>query len=183
MKVFEYFISIIMIFVMLIASVIVYFAFHINEYGLIEVNNKIPISINSDEMYSAILKGDLIIVEKAELNEFQINNVVAYFSSDEEENTIVRVSRIIDGKVDSDGEYQFLVKADNSSQKEYIDSDKLIGRWTSTRIPLFGFIIMFLLSKKGYLFGIILPFAIYFIYQLILFIISCISDKKKKTIK
>lgn len=180
MRVFEYFISIIMIFVMCIAGVIVYFTFHINESGLIEINNKIFVSVSSDDMVSAILKGDLIVVDEVELNEFQINNVVAYFSSDTENNTNVRVARIIDGKVNADEEYQFLVKADNNSQKEYVDGNKLIGRWTSTRIPFCGFILMFLLSKKGYSLGIVLPLAMYFIYQLIMFIISCIAKKNMK---
>lgn len=183
MRVFEYFISIIMIFVMCIAGVIVYFTFHINESGLIEINNKIFIPVNSDDMVSAILKGDLIVVDEVGLNEFQINNVVAYFSTDTDDNTNVKVARIIDGKVNTEKEYQFLVKADNNGQKEYVNGDRLIGRWTSTRIPFCGFVLMFLLSKKGYLLGIVLPLAMYFIYQLIMFIISCIAKKNVKVDK
>lgn len=183
MKVFEYLISIIMIFLMFLAGIIVYFSFHINRDGLVEFNNKVLISINSNDMSSAILKGDLIVLDEVELSNFQINNVVAYFSSDNDGNKIVKVARIIDGKVENNSDYQFLMKADNSMHKEYVDGDKLIGRWTSTKIPFFGFVLMFLLSKKGYILGFVLPLTVYFIYQVVCLVISYVSDKSDREVE
>ena len=62
---------------------------------------------------------------------------------------------------------------------EYAHSGNIVGIWEGKRIPVLGSIMKFLQSQMGFMICIVVPVALFFIYELYVFIVT-ISRKKKE---
>ncbi|MGN0636309.1 MAG: signal peptidase I [Acutalibacteraceae bacterium] len=65
---------------------------------------------------------------------------------------------------------------------EYASRDNIIGVWEGTRIPKLGSALQFLQSQLGFMLCVVLPIALFFIYQLYIFIATLSAKKKEEAL-
>lgn len=140
-----------------------------------------PMSVESDSMSPTFKKGDLIIVKKIDdLYSLQKDDVITFY-------TIVDGARIVNThRIVEVNEFEntrsFVTRGDNNS----IDDDlpayasDILGKWTGTKISGAGKIFDFLRTKKGFFICVLIPIAIFFIFELYKFISALIEAKQIK---
>ena len=154
------------------------------------------ISIVSDSMAPEIRTGDMIVVKKVsgmpEAAQCKVGDIITFYSSQDING---------DGKVGNDIETHAIVNVRQSggftyyitmgTNEEYshgiadpeIMSTSVIGIYTGTRIPGLGSVVSFLGSSTGFLVCIVIPLAIFFLYELIHFVVLFIKVKGPKEAK
>ena len=154
------------------------------------------ISIVSDSMAPEIRTGDMIVVKKVsgmpEAAQCQVGDIITFYSSQDING---------DGKVGNDIETHAIVNVRQSGGFTYyttmgtnyeyshgiadpeIMSTSVIGIYTGTRIPGLGSVVSFLGSSTGFLVCIVIPLAIFFLYELIHFVVLFIKVKGPKEAK
>lgn len=177
MKVFEYVCYIFMGLIVILAGCVLFCSANINDKGLVLVGGKIPLCVTGNSMEPFIDNNDLIIMDKVALAKYRTTNVVAYFTKSEKGDTAISIGRIINQDYDDEGNYIFTIKADASKNEVKILGTDMIGKWSTSRIPLLGGIFMFLFSQNGFILGIVTPFMLLVVFEIVLFIIN---NKKKK---
>ena len=154
------------------------------------------ISIVSDSMAPSIRTGDMIVVKKVsgmpEAAQCKEGDVITFYSSQDING---------DGKVGNDIETHQIIKVREANgfvyyttmgtNEEYshgiadpeILSSSVIGIYTGTKISGLGSVISFLGSSTGFLVCIVIPLAIFFLYELIRFVVMFIKVKGPKEAK
>ena len=132
------------------------FMFLSNEYGYTEVGNFV---FNDDQ-------SDLFLIKKS--NNIKENDTIYYYMADNNKYTIAS-NKVISIEKDNKNS---LYKIENDT----ISGTKVIGK-NVTKIKFLGSVLNTLESRVGFLFGVLLPILIVFVYQVYEFIVS-IHDKK-----
>ena len=154
------------------------------------------ISIVSDSMAPEIRTGDMIVVKKVsgmpEAADCKEGDIITFYSSQDING---------DGKVGNDIETHMIQSVRKSNGFTYyttigtnyeyshgiadpeIMSTSVIGIYTGTRIPGLGSVVSFLGSSTGFLVCIVIPLAIFFLYELIHFVVLFIKVKGPKEAK
>ena len=70
--------------------------------------------------------------------------------------------------------------ANTGEDPQQVAPGDIISVWNGTRLPVLGSILTFLKTKVGFFVCIILPLAVFFIYQLYKFIMLLLDYKKVK---
>ena len=91
---------------------------------------------NSDSMYPAVLPGDLLIIEKSEINDVKIGDIIAFNTHAEGVEVLVR--RAIDAGPSPDGIFGVDTQGDDEEFHDpwTIYSDEYIGRLVDINPPL-----------------------------------------------
>ena len=139
--------AIIIIYVILITT----FMFLSNEYGYTEIGNYV---FNDDQ-------SDLFLIKKD--NNIKENDTIYYYDAIGGKYSIVSNKVISVNKDNKNSLYEV--------ENDTISSSKVIGK-KGFKIKLLGGILNTLESRVGFLFGVLLPILIVFIYQVYEFIIS-----------
>jgi len=107
--------------------------------------------------------GDLIFVGKAEPEELEIGNVIAYMQG-----KIVVTHRIVDIQTADDGQLQFVTKGDanNTEDDEPVPASALVGIYRG-RIAKVGDFAIFLQTPLGMIIFIGVPLLAFIIYDII----------------
>ena len=73
----------------------------------------------------------------------------------------------------------FITRGDNNSADDEVPaySSDIIGKWTDVKISGFGKVLDFLKTKKGFFICIIIPLAVFFLFELYKFIATIIEVK------
>ena len=110
---------------------------------------------NSDSMYPTLLPGDLLVIEKTEINDVQVDDIIAFETHVEGVDVLVR--RVIEVSTGVDGRYGVDTKGDDEEFHDpwTVYSDEYIGKLIEVNPPA-GFI----LSE-------------YFRYSVIAILVSC----------
>ena len=107
--------------------------------------------------------GDLIFVGKADMDELQVGDVIAFM----EGNTVV-THRIAEIQTDESGQRRFITKGDanNAPDQTPVTEERLVGIYQS-RIPKVGDFALFLQTPIGMLIFIGVPLLAFIIYDII----------------
>ncbi len=154
------------------------------------------ISIVSDSMAPEIRTGDMIVVKKVsgmpEAAQCKVGDIITFYSSQDING---------DGRVGNDIETHQITKVRTANGFTYyttmgtnyeyshgiedpeIMSTSVIGIYTNTKIAGLGSVISFLGSSTGFLVCIVIPLAIFFLYELIHFIVLFLKVKGPKEAK
>ncbi|MDD7507038.1 MAG: signal peptidase I [Christensenellales bacterium] len=137
-------------------------------------------------------KGDLIIcraLDDDEKKDLQVGDVVSFYADlVGDGNKALNTHRIIERNVDEGGNVTYVTQGDNREVSFVPDSpigvDQIEAIWTGKRIGGLGSVIQFLQSSTGFLVCIVLPLAAFFIYELVVMImtINKMRNKDKKQI-
>ena len=150
-----------------------------------EKNNGIPsllgvmqMSVESDSMSPTFKKGDLIFVKQVDLYELKKDDVITFFTMIQG-NRVKNTHRIVE-VVDENGTKSFITRGDNNpvNDENPVAASDVIGRWTGNKIPGGGNVLNFLRSKTGFFICIVIPMALFFLFELYKFIVTLVQTKK-----
>jgi len=90
---------------------------------------------NSDSMYPTILPGDLLVIEKSEINDVVVDDIVAFETHAEGLDTLVR--RVIEAGIDDTGKFGLDTQGDDEEFHDpwTIYSDAYIGKLVEINPP------------------------------------------------
>lgn len=138
-----------------------------------------PFTVESDSMKPTFEKNDLIICREVDdINSLAENDVITFWT-------------IIDGKkvknthrivevCDSDSTKSFITRGDNNGANDDISvyPADIIGKWTNVKISGFGKVMSFLRTKTGFFICILIPMALFFLFELYKMIVTIIEIKR-----
>lgn len=150
-----------------------------------EKNNGIPsllgvmqMSVESDSMSPTFKKGDLIFVKQVDLYELKKDDVITFFTMIQG-NRVKNTHRIVE-VVDENGTKSFITRGDNNpvNDENPVAASDVIGRWTGNKITGGGNVLNFLRSRTGFFICIVIPMALFFLFELYKFIVTLVQAKK-----
>ncbi len=147
--------------------------------GVANLLGYIPLTVESNSMLPTFSEGDMIICKEIDdVYTLQEGDVITFWTFIEGyrvKNThrIVRVE-------ETDSIRSFVTRGDNNSIDDEIpvNTDDIIGKWTNVRIIGAGKVMNFLRTKTGFFICILIPMAIFFLFELYKFIVVLIDVKR-----
>lgn len=167
---------IILIFALLI-TIIVFSSGRNN--GVANLMGYIPLTVESDSMYPTFAAGDLILCKELDdYNSLKENDVITFW-------TIIDGKRVknthrIVGINQAENSRSYITRGDNNSLDDEMPAYEgdIIGQWTNVKISGFGKVMAFLRTKTGFFVCILIPMALFFLFELYKFIVTLIEVKK-----
>ena len=147
--------------------------------GVSNLFGYIPLTIESDSMKPTFQKGDLIIdKEISDVNKLKKDDVITFWTiidGKKVKNThrIIKINKV-------NGNVSFTTKGDNNQLKDSLEvyPADVIGQWTDTKIGGFGKVMSFLRTKTGFFVCIIIPMALFFLFELYKLIVVIVEIKR-----
>ena len=191
-KVLKIVLNVILWIFLVFAAVTMVFAFlsSANDYGVPMFGDKVLLNVQSDSMSPTFNAGDMLIgtvltdEDKANLKE---NDIITFYVDLNGDNVKeLNTHRIVEVG-ESSGVKYYVTKGDNNLATDtyrVYDRD-ILATWKDGdgKIGGLGGFLSFLQSSTGFLIVIVIPLAIFFIYELVSFILLIIriknGDKKK----
>lgn len=138
-----------------------------NDYNITVMGDKSFIIIRDDELEPKYKKNDLVIVNRNDLDEVKRGDEI-FFYDNYRSQVVVNVGTVIATEKVTDTESTFVVEGDHS-----ISSKFFIGKAdTSNVYSDLGGILAVLESRWGYLFIVVFPILLIFIYEIYAFIME-----------
>jgi signal peptidase len=147
--------------------------------GVASLFGYIPLTIESDSMKPTFAKNDLIFDK-------EIDDVTKLSEGD-----VITFWTIIDGKKvknthriiavnETDGSYSFTTKGDNNDIEDSLNvyAGDIIGQWTELKIGGMGKVMSYLRTKTGFFICIIIPMALFFLFELYKLIVTIVEIKR-----
>ncbi|MBR1423239.1 MAG: signal peptidase I [Ruminococcus sp.] len=147
--------------------------------GVANLFGIMPMTVESDSMKPTFKKGDLIFVKDIDdVTKLKKGDVITFWTminGNREKNT----HRIVE-VVNENGFLSFVTRGDNNGKNDdsIVTTSDIIGKWTEHKISGFGKVMDFLRTKTGFFVCIIIPMAIFFLFELYKFIMT-INDIRK----
>lgn len=142
-----------------------------NDYGVTQFGKTSLVIVDSKEFEPDYNKNDLVIVNNDE--KVQVGDKVFFYNTYENDNS-VSIAKITNSEKITDSETTYTIDGEKALSSEYV-----IGKVDSTTtIPVLGLILSILESKWGYLFLIVLPSLLAFLYE-ILEVVKEVRNLKK----
>lgn len=150
-------INILIILYFLITIIITYSLLSYNKYNIVETNNKYILTLKEDN--KDFKKSDLLIIKKA--NEYKKGDLIFYYD------TYATIISVKYGKIENIKEINKKEQEINLENNIVLSSENVLGKkQNTTSYKMIGTIFNTLTSKWGYLFVIIFPMLIAFVYEL-----------------
>ena len=151
--------------------------------GVANLMGFIPLTVESDSMKPTFSKDDLIICKEVDdINKLKENDVITFWT-------------VIDGKrvknthrIVSVNEFEstrsFVTRGDANSLDDTLPAyaSDIIGKWTNFKVGGLGKFMNFLRTKTGFFVCILLPMAIFFLFELYKFIVTLIEVKRPQPV-
>lgn len=148
-----------------IAIVLTVCLLNYNDYNITEIGNNSLIIVQDDELRPEFDKGDLVIVYKNKNSDITVGDKI-FFYDNYKDQVSVNLGSVVDKETVTRHETTFVMDGNYSLSSEFV-----IGKAsTSKRYAKLGTILSILESRFGFLFIIIFPILILFIYEIYAFI-------------
>ncbi len=178
-KVFRIILDVLAWLLLIFALLITLLVFASNKNnGISSLFGRMPMSVQSDSMLPTMKTGDLIIVKEADLYSLKVGDVITFYS-------IVDGRRIlVTHRITEINEFEntrsFVTKGDNNPVEDSLPAyaSDIVGKWTGFKWKGGGKVLDFLQTKKGFFICILIPLAIFFLFELYKFIVALIQAKK-----
>lgn len=139
-----------------------------------------PFAIQTDSMVPFFSKGDLVIdTVIRDYNDLEVGDVITFW-------TVIQGERVLNShrivQVDDYGNYlSFVTKGDNNTLEDYmtVHQSEIVGKY-ATHIKGLGTVIDFLQTSTGFLLVIVVPCALFFIYEIINFFRALFAYQAEK---
>lgn len=139
----------------------------------------IPITVESDSMKPTFKKNDLIICKEIDdVKLLKKGDVITYWTIIEGKK--VKNTHRIEKVNDVNNSLNFVTKGDaNNSDDDYeVVAGDIVGQWTDFKISGFGKVMDFLRTRTGFFICILLPIALFFLFELYKLIVTIVDIKK-----
>ena len=180
-KILKYISNIILSLIIIVTLFVTIITIFTNRDGIPDVFGYSPFSIQSNSMASTINKGDLIITKKISNNpNIKEGDIISFYSTINGKN-VIKTHRVINIR-DESGVNLYITKGDANDVEDttFVTEVDIISKYNGIRIPFLGYLLDFTKNKWVFLFLILIPLLIIFIYQLIDFIKLLIKYKMEK---
>ena len=161
----------------LIVTILVFSADKNN--GVASLLGYIPLTVESDSMKPTFEKNDLIIDKEIDdVNKLQKDDVITFWTIIDGKK-VKNTHRITD--INSvNGNISFTTKGDNNDVKDSLEvyPADVIGQWTEFKIGGFGKVMSFLRTKTGFFICILIPMALFFLFELYKLIVVIVEVKR-----
>lgn len=174
-----------------VAWLIVIFAFLItilvfsstNNNGVPQLFGYIPLTVESPSMKPTFDQGDLIISKKVDdPSTLQVGDVISFWTiidGQKVKNThrIVRIEG-------NEHAVSFITRGDNNPVDDEMPTyaADIIGKWTGGHLSGAGNIMAFLRTRLGFFVCIIIPMALFFLFELYKFIVTVVRLRKPEPV-
>lgn len=149
--------------------------------GVPSLFGRMPMTVESPSMEPTFKEGDLIISKEIDdINDLKVDDVISFWTNEiVEGQNVVNTHRIVEIK-DDNGTKAFVTKGDNNENNDsyLVYPSKIVGKWTGTRLGGVGKILKFLKTKTGFLVCILIPMAIFFLFELFKLIMVIVQMKQ-----
>ena len=148
--------------------------------GIPNIFGIMPMSVKSDSMSPTFKKGDMIIVKEIDdLYSLQKDDVITFYTI-VDESRIINTHRIVEIKEEG-ASRSYITRGDNNSVDDNlpVGASDIIGRWTGTKLGGIGGFFDYLQTKTGFFVCVIIPIALFFIFELYKFIMTLLEAKKE----
>lgn len=149
--------------------------------GVPSLFGRMPLTVESGSMEPTFKEGDLIIAKEIDdINDLKVDDVISFWTNEiVEGSNVINTHRIIE-VIDENGTKSFKTKGDNNDQEDtyIVYPSKIIGKWTGTRLGGIGKVMKFLKTKTGFLVCILIPMAIFFLFELFKLIMVIIQMRQ-----
>ena len=149
--------------------------------GVPSLFGRMPLTVESGSMEPTFKEGDLIIAKEIDdINDLKVDDVISFWTNEiVEGSNVINTHRIIE-VIDDNGTKSFKTKGDNNDQEDtyIVYPSKIIGKWTGTRLGGIGKVMKFLKTKTGFLVCILIPMAIFFLFELFKLIMVIIQMRQ-----
>lgn len=152
--------------------------------GVANLFGFMPMAVESDSMKPTFKQGDLIISKEIDdFSSIKENDVITFWTTIEGKR-VKNTHRIIE-VLNEDGIVRYKTKGDNNpiNDDDVIAQGAVIGKWTNVKLPLLGKVMDFLRTKTGFFICIVIPMAIFFLFELYKFIATIIEAKRPEPVK
>ena len=180
-KIFYSVATAIIVLMMMVAAVVTILSLSSKEDDVPSIFGYTAFSIQSDSMEDEIMTGDFILGKKCDPKELAVDDIISFFTVNNEGQIFINTHRIIEIVETSDGRI-FTTKGDNEleadSRKVY--EGDIVSEYSGFRIPLLGYILTFLSTQLGFFLCIVLPVLLYTLWQLYNLIKVVMHNQKLK---
>lgn len=150
--------------------------------GVANIAGFIPLTVASDSMKPTFSKDDLIICKEVDdIYKLQEGDVITFW-------TVIDGSRVKNThRIVEVNEFEntrsFVTRGDNNNldDTEPAYAGDIIGKWTDVKIGGLGKAMNFLRTKTGFFICILIPMALFFLFELYKFIVTLIEAKRPET--
>lgn len=147
--------------------------------GVANIMGYIPMTVASDSMKPTFSKGDLIVCHEVDdINSLKEGDVITFW-------TVIDGSRVknthrIVGVNEFESTRSFVTRGDNNSLDDTLPAyaSDVIGKWTNVKLAGLGKVMDFLRTKTGFFVCILIPMALFFLFELYKFIVTLIEVKR-----
>jgi len=148
--------------------------------GIPQLFGIMPMTVQSDSMVPTFKKGDLLFVKESDLMDLKKDDVISFYMI-VDGNRIINTHRIVEVE-ESGSSKSFITRGDNNPANDPspVSPSDIIGVWKGGKISGGGNIIDFLRTRTGFFIFIVIPMAIFFLFELYKFITVLIETKKPK---
>ncbi|MBO4524481.1 MAG: signal peptidase I [Ruminococcus sp.] len=147
--------------------------------GVANLFGFIPMTVESDSMKPTFSKNDLIICKEIDdLNALKEGDVITFWTVIDGKR-VKNTHRIVSVNAD-EGARSFITRGDNNPADDTLPAyaSDIIAKWTDVKIAGVGKFMNFLRTKKGFFICILIPMAIFFLFELYKFIVTLIEVKR-----
>ena len=148
--------------------------------GIPSLLGVMPMSVQTDSMAPTFKAGDLIFVKKInDMYTLQENDVITFYTIIDSTRAL-NTHRIVEVS-DNNGTRSYVTRGDNNPLDDEIPvyPSDIVGRWTNVKIAGGGKVLDFLHSKTGFFVCVVIPMAIFFLFELYKFIAALVESKQK----
>lgn len=152
--------------------------------GVANLFGFMPMAVESDSMKPTFKEGDLIICKEIDdFSSIKENDVITFWTTIQGQR-VKNTHRIVE-VLDEDGVVKYVTKGDNNpvQDDDVISQGAVIGKWTDVKLPLIGKLMDFLRTKTGFFICIVIPMAIFFLFELYKFIVTIIEAKRPEPVE
>ena len=157
----------IIVLMMMVAAVVTILSLSSKEDDVPSIFGYTAFSIQSDSMEDEIMTGDFILGKKCDPKELAVDDIISFFTVNNEGQIFINTHRIIEIEETSDGRI-FTTKGDNELEADLrkVYEGDIVSEYSGFRIPILGYILTFLSTQLGFFLCIVLPVLLYTLWQL-----------------
>lgn len=180
-------VNVILVIFLIFAVLITILAFSTinNKDGVPAIGGITLLTVQSDSMAPTFKKGDLILGKKIKTAEdaksFKKDDVITFFADLDGDGADELNSHRIVTATDASDLVIYQTKGDNNQLEDsyQVYSTEVKCKWTGVKLIGLGAFIDFLKTSTGFLLCIVLPLALFFIYELIRFVVMVMKLKNE----
>ena len=132
-----------------------------NDYNITEIGNKSLVIVRDDDLEPNFQKNDLVVVEKNKNNEIRSGDMLFFYNTYQNQ-VSVNLGKVQKTQYVNEKETTYFMDGDLGISSQYV-----LGKAETSKVYSgLGRTLSFLESKWGFLFIIILPILVLFIYQI-----------------